>query len=155
MTPGSPLSAFTALLRRDLLAFWRRRADLLNPILFALMIATLFPLALGPESQKLARIAGGIVWVVVLLASLLSLDALFRTDVEDGSLDQLIASHQPLALLAAAKLFAHWLGTGLPLVVVAPLLAYLLGLRDGAMAPLVGALLLGTPLLSMIGGSCA
>jgi heme exporter protein B len=155
MTPGAPLSAALALLRRDLVLLWRQRSDALNPLLFALMVATLFPLALGPEAQMLARVAGGVVWVTVVLASLLSLDALFRGDVEDGSLDQLVASGQPLALLAAAKILAHWLGTGLPLALAAPLLAYMLGLDRAALPTLAVALALGTPLLSMIGACCA
>jgi heme exporter protein B len=151
MTPGTPRAAFIAVLRRDVLAFWRRRADALNPLLFALLVATLFPLALGPESAKLARIAGGIVWVTVMLASLLTLDALFRPDAEDGSLDQLIASGQPLALLTAAKMLAHWLATGLPLTLAAPVIALVLGLDTNANRVLALSLALGTPLLSMIG----
>ena len=136
-------------------AVWRRRADALNPVLFALMVATLFPLAMGPEAEKLSRIAGGAAWVVVLLASLLSLDLLFRPDAEDGTLEQLIASRQPLALMAAAKILAHWLGTGLPLLLVGPLIAKLLGLDDRAIPTLAAALALGTPLLSALGASCA
>lgn len=155
MTPGSAPAAFFALLRRDLLLFWRRRADALNPLLFALMVATLFPLALGPEAQMLARVAGGAVWVTVVLASLLALDALFRPDAEDGTLEQLVAGRQPLAALAAAKILAHWLATGLPLALVAPLLAALLGLPREALPTLAAALALGTPLLSMIGACCA
>jgi heme exporter protein B len=155
VTPGAPLAAALALLRRDLVLLWRQRSDALNPLLFALMVATLFPLALGPEAQMLARVAGGVVWVTVVLASLLSLDALFRGDVEDGSLDQLVASGQPLALLAASKILAHWLGTGLPLALAAPLLAYMLGLDRAALPTLAAALALGTPLLSMIGACCA
>ncbi len=155
MKAGTPLAAATALLRRDLLLLWRQRGDALNPLLFAVMVATLFPLALGPEAQMLARVAGGIVWVTVVLASLLSLDTLFRGDLEDGSLDQLIASGQPLALLAGARMLAHWLGTGLPLIVVAPLLAYMLGLDRAALPTLAAALALGTPLLSLVGACCA
>jgi len=155
MSAGSPASAFFALLRRDLLVLWRRRADSLNPVLFALMVAMLFPLAMGPESAKLARIAGGAAWVTVLLASLLSLDLLFRPDAEDGTLEQLIASRQPLALLAAAKILAHWLGTGLPLVLTGPFVALLLGMDRSALPVLAAALALGTPLLSALGASCA
>lgn len=155
MRPGSHGAAFFAVLKRDLLVFWRHRADALNPLLFALMVVTLFPLALGPEADRLARIAGGVTWVTVVLASLLSLDALFRSDVEDGSLDLVIASGHPLALLTAARLLAHWLGTGLPLTLVSPLFAMLLGLPTAALPTLVAALALGTPLLSLIGGSCA
>lgn len=155
MTPGSSASAFAAVLRRDLLVFWRHRADLLNPLAFALMVVTMFPLALGPEANQLAPIAGGVTWVTVVLASLLSLDALFRSDAEDGSLDLLVASGQPLALLAAARLLAHWLGTGLPLTLAGPVLAALLGLPSAAVATLAAALALGTPLLSLVGGACA
>jgi heme exporter protein B len=155
VTPGSTGAAFLALLRRDLLLLWRRRSDALNPLLFALMVETLFPLALGPEAQKLARIAGGVAWVTVLLASLLSLDALFRPDAEDGTLEQLVASGQPLAALAAAKILAHWIGTGLPLTLAGPALAALLGLERDALPTLAVALALGTPLLSMIGASGA
>lgn len=155
MTPGSSASAFGAVLQRDLLVFWRHRADLLNPLAFALMVVTMFPLALGPEANQLAPIAGGVTWVTVVLASLLSLDALFRSDAEDGSLDLLVASGQPLALLAAARLLAHWLGTGLPLTLAGPVLAALLGLPSAAVATLAAALALGTPLLSLVGGACA
>lgn len=149
------LAAPVALLRRDLLLAWRRRAEALNPLLFAVMVTALFPLALGPEAKQLARIAGGVAWVTVLLASLLSLDALFRSDLEDGSLDQWIASGQSLPLLAAARLLAHWLTTGLPLTLVAPLLASMLGLPGEAAWTLLAALGLGTPVVSMIGGTCA
>jgi heme exporter protein B len=155
MKPGSAASAFTAVLKRDLLVFWRHRADALNPLLFALMVVTLFPLALGPEDDRLARFAGGVNWVNVVLASLLSLDALFRTDVEDGSLDLLVTSGHSLTSLTAARLLAHWLGTGLPLTLISPVLALLLGLPKIALPTLVAALALGTPLLSLVGGSCA
>jgi heme exporter protein B len=155
MSPGAPLAAALGLLRRDLLLLWRQRADALNPLLFALMVATLFPLALGPEAQMLSRVAGGIVWVTVVLASLLSLDAVFRGDADDGSLDQLATCGQPLAMLAGAKMLAHWIGTGLPLTLAGPLLAYMLGIDRAAISTLLLALLLGTPMLSMIGACCA
>jgi heme exporter protein B len=152
---GSVRAAFAATLRRDLLLLWRRRADALNPLLFALIVATLFPLALGPEARMLARIAGGVVWVTVMLASLLTLDSLFRGDAEDGSLDQAIASGQPLAVVAGAKMLVHWLGTGLPLTMAAPVLALMLGLDTTHVPVLVASLALGTPLLSMLGACCA
>ncbi len=155
MKAGSTASAFVAVLRRDLVVFWRHRSDALNPLVFALIVVTMFPLSLGPESQRLAPIAGGVTFVTVVLASLLSLDALFRSDAEDGSLDLLVTSGQPLALIAAARLLAHWLGTGLPLTLAGPLFATLLGLPYAAAATLAGALALGTPLLSLIGGACA
>ncbi len=152
---GSARAAFTATLRRDLLLLWRRRADAFNPLIFALIVATLFPLALGPEARMLARIAGGMVWVTVMLASLLTLDALFRVDADDGSLDQAIASGQPLAVVAGAKMLVHWLGTGLPLTLAAPVLALMLGLDLAHVPVLLSSLALGTPLLSMLGACCA
>lgn len=152
---GGIRAAFAATLRRDLLLLWRRRADALNPLLFALIVATLFPLALGPEARMLARIAGGVVWVTVMLASLLTLDALFRGDAEDGSLDQAIASGQPLAVVAGAKMLVHWLGTGLPLTIAAPVLALMLGLDATHVPVLLASLALGTPLMSMLGACCA
>jgi heme exporter protein B len=151
----SLLAAPGALLRRDLLIAWRRRAEVLNPLLFALMVTALFPLALGPEAGQLARIAGGVAWVTVLLASLLSLDALFRSDLEDGGLDQWLVSGRSLPLLAGARLLGHWLTTGLPLTVAAPVLASMLGLPGDAALTLLAALALGTPVVSMVGGTCA
>lgn len=151
----SGVAAFAAVFRRDALLLWRRRSETLNPLLFALMVTALFPLALGPEADRLARVAGGAVWVIVLLASLLTLDTLFRGDAEDGSLDQAIAAGRPLALVAAAKILAHWLGTGLPLTLAGPVLASLLGLPRASIATLAASLALGTPLLSMIGATCA
>lgn len=155
MKPGTARAAFLACLKRDLLLLWRQRADALNPLLFALMVATLFPFAVGPEAKVLARIAGGVVWVTVLLASLLTLETLFRTDVEDGSIEQLVSSGQPLTVATSAKILVHWLGTGLPLVLLAPVLALMYGLPGDDIGVLVAALALGTPLLSMIGACCA
>ena len=154
MRKGSATSAFFAVMRRDALSLWRRRADALNPIWFALIVVMLFPLALGPEAAKLARIAGGVIWVIVLLASMLSLDALFRADLEEGSLDLMLVSHQPLAVLSAAKILLHWLATGLPLLAITPLAAAALGLPGKAMPVLVLTLALGTPIISVI-GACA
>ena len=154
MRKGSVLSAFFGVMRRDALSLWRRRADALNPIWFAAIVVTLFPLALGPEAAKLARIAGGVIWVIVLLASLLSLDALFRADLEEGSLDLMLTSAQPLAVLAAAKILLHWLATGLPLLAITPVAATALGLAPEAMPTLLTSLALGTPIISVI-GACA
>lgn len=147
-------TALGGLLQRDALGLWRRRGEILNPILFALMVATLFPLALGPESGRLAPLAGGVAWVIVLLAGLLSLDPLFRSDLEDGSLDAMLVSRQPLALLVAGKILLHWLATALPLIVLAPLIAYALGMPAEGSPTLVLALLLATPQLSVL-GACA
>ncbi|NID05974.1 heme exporter protein CcmB [Luteibacter jiangsuensis] len=151
MTPGSTSAACAALLRRDLTLAWRRRGDIAMPVLYALIVATLFPFALGPEPALLARIAGGVVFVTVLLAVLLSLDNLFRADIEDGSMEQLMLAPQPLALLVGMKILAHWITSSLPLIVVAPLLAGMLKLPAPATPVLVFALVLATPLLSLLG----
>ena len=149
---GATLStACAAVLRRDLTLAWRRRGDLAMPVLYALIVATLFPFALGPEPLLLQRIAGGVVLVTVLLAMLLALDAMFRSDIEDGSLEQLMLAPQPLALMLGMKILAHWLTTALPLIVVAPLLAGMLHLQAAVMPVLLIALLLATPLLSLLG----
>ena len=154
MKPGSTSAACLALLRRDLILVWRRRGDALNPLLFAIIVVALFPFALGPETTVLARIAAGTIFVAVLLAMLLSLDALFRSDLEDGSLEQLVVSPHPLALLLGCKIFIHWLTTALPLIVIAPLLAQLLQLPSQVLPVLMIALALATPLLSLIGAVC-
>jgi heme exporter protein B len=154
MKPGSTSAACFALLRRDLLLVWRRRGDALNPLLFAIIVVALFPFALGPESAVLSRIAAGTIFVAVLLAMLLSLDALFRSDLEDGSLEQLVLSPHPLALLLGCKILVHWLTTALPLIVIAPLLAQLLLLPATVLPVLLTALALATPLLSLIGAVC-
>jgi len=154
MRPGTTAAACIALLRRDFILTWRRRGDALNPLLFAVMVVSLFPFALGPEAETLARIAAGTIFVAVLLAMLLSLDALFRSDLEDGSLEQLLLSPHPLALLIAAKVLVHWLTTALPLIAIAPLLAQLLHLPANVLPVLLAALALATPLLSLIGAVC-
>ena len=149
-TPGT-FTACKAQLRRDLLLVWRRRGDAVLPLLYALIVTTLFPFALGPDSVLLARIAAGVVLVTVLLAMLLSLDSLFRSDIEDGSLEQLMLAPQALAPLMATRIFAHWLTTAVPLIVVAPFLAAMLRLPWAVVPVLVLALLLATPLISLIG----
>ncbi|MGH8122498.1 MAG: heme exporter protein CcmB [Rudaea sp.] len=142
------------MLQRDLALTWRRRGDALNPLLFAIIVVALFPLALGPEPAVLERIAAGTIFVAVLLAGLLSLDGLFRSDLEDGSLEQLVLSPHPLSLLLACKIAIHWLTTALPLILIAPLLAVLLHLPDAVLPVLLAALALATPLLSLIGAIC-
>ena len=151
MSELSLRSAFTVLLKRDLLLAFRRRAEIANPLLFFVLITALFPLGLGSNSKMLQAFAPGVIWVAALLAALLSLDSIFRSDFEDGSLEQLMLSSHPVSLLVVAKVSAHWLVTGLPLVIVAPLLGVLLALSGGAIAVLVLTLLLGTPILSLIG----
>jgi heme exporter protein B len=143
-----------ALLRRDFKLIWRRRGDALNPLMFAIIVVALFPLALGPETALLARIAAGTILVAVLLAMLLSLDTLFRSDLDDGSLEQLVLSPHPLSLLLACKIFVHWLTTALPLLAVSPLLAQLLHMPADVLSVLLAALALSTPLLSLIGAVC-
>jgi len=151
VTPGSTPAACAALLRRDLTLAWRRRGDIAMPVLYAVIVTTLFPFAIGPEPALLARIAGGVVFVIVLLAILLSLDHLFRGDIEDGSMELLMLAPQPLALLVGMKILAHWITSSLPLIVVAPVLASMLKLPSEAMPVLVVALLLSTPLLCLLG----
>ncbi len=147
----SATAAFRAVTVRDLKLVWRRRGDAAQPLLFALLVCTLFPLALGPEPALLARVAPAVIWVAVVLAGLLSLDTLFRSDLEDGSLEQFMLAPQPLSLLVAAKILVHWASTALPLLLVTPLLAIFLQLPDALLPLLLGTLLLGTPLLSLMG----
>lgn len=151
MSSATLAGACAAMLRRDLLLAWRRRGDIAMPVLYALIVATLFPFALGPEESLLQRIAGGVVLVTVLLAMLLALDAMFASDIEDGSLEQLVLAPQPLALMLAMKILAHWLTTALPLILITPLLAAMLHLPTALIPVLIIALLLATPLLSLLG----
>ncbi|MCW8884082.1 MAG: heme exporter protein CcmB [Motiliproteus sp.] len=144
-------AVFWITLKRDLLLAFRRRNDLVSPLVFFLMVATLFPLGVSPEPKFLSEVAAGVVWVAALLSTLLSMDGLFRTDFDDGSLEQMLLSPQPLALLVVAKICAHWMISGLPLTIMSPLLAVMLFLPDGAMGALVVTLLIGTPTLSLIG----
>jgi heme exporter protein B len=142
-------------LDRDFRLLWRRRGDAMQPVLFALMVVTLFPLALGSEPAVLARIAPGVLWVAALLAGLLNLDALFRADLEDGSLEQMMLSPAPLAWLVALRILAHWCVSGLPVLLLAPLLAEMLQLPRPLLVPLLLSLALGTPLLSLVGAIVA
>jgi heme exporter protein B len=143
--------AFWAIIRRDLLLAFRRRAEMANPLLFFVMVVTLFPLAVGAQPNLLQTMAPGVIWVSALLAALLSLDGLFRSDFEDGSLEQLLLSPHSLSILVLGKIVAHWLVTGLPLLLIAPLLALFLGLPERAMPTLWLTLILATPVLSLIG----
>lgn len=129
----------------------RRRAEIVNPLLFFVLIATLFPLGIGDNPSVLKVVGPGVIWVAALLSALLSLDGMFRSDFEDGSLEQLMLSPHPVSLLVIAKITGHWLVTGLPLLIVAPLLGILLSLPGKAIAVLLVTLLLGTPVLSLIG----
>ncbi|HSD70620.1 MAG TPA: heme exporter protein CcmB [Woeseiaceae bacterium] len=151
-TGESDLAAgLAAIVRRDLLLAWKRPGDALNPLMFYAMVCTLFPLATGPSSEQLLLNGPGVLWVGALLATLLALHGLFLSDYEDGSLDQLILSPQPLPLLVFGKALAHWLVTGLPLVLVSPLLAMTFRLPPTVTGLLVLTLTLGTLSLSMLG----
>lgn len=145
------VSRFWGIVRRDLRIALRRGGGSVNVAIFFVLTITLFPLAIGPEPNTLARIAPGAIWVAALLAAMLSLDNLFRADHDDGSLDLLALAPLPLEMTVLAKCLAHWLTTGLLLVVVAPLLAVLLNMSANGFAALVAAMLLGTPALSLIG----
>jgi heme exporter protein B len=143
---------FAALLLRDLRLAARRRVDALLPLVFFIVAISLFPLGVGPEPQVLRHIAPGVVWVCALLATMLSVQQLYAGDQADGSLEQLLLAPQPAIVVACAKSLAHWLVNGAPLVVAAPLVGVLFGLSGPALGSLVIGLLLGTPVLSLLGG---
>jgi heme exporter protein B len=144
-------TAFYYLLLRDLRLAVRQRHELANPLIFFVLVVSLFPLAMTPTPELLKQLAPGVIWVAALLAVLLSLDRLFKQDYEDGSLDQLMLSPNPLVILVLAKVVAHWLLTGLPLVLIAPLLGMFMRIPDDAVTVLMFSLLLGTPVLSLVG----
>ena len=154
MSP-SLIQAGKALFLRDLRLLWRRRGDAFQPALFAVLVVMLFALALGGEAQALSRVAPAVLWVAVLLAGLLSLDTLFRGDAEDGSLEQWILAPVPLAWLVAVRVASHWLTTALPLLVATPLLGELLHLPHAQLPVMLASLLLGTPLLALLGAVVA
>ena len=139
------------MLRRDLLIAFRSPVEILNPPVFFVIVVTLFRLGAGPGQHALAALGPGVLWVAALLATLLGLDALFRADFEDGSLEQILLSPAPLPLLVAAKVLAHWLIAGLPLLLLSPFLALALGLSGAALPVLLLSLALGGPVLSLVG----
>ncbi|SDM07171.1 heme exporter protein B [Franzmannia pantelleriensis] len=143
--------ALAATLRRDLMLLMRRRSEVMNPLVFFALVITLFPLGISPDAELLAIVAPGLLWVAALLATLLSLDSLFRADFEDGCLEQMLLAPQPLALMVMAKVAVHWLLTGLPLALMAPLLGITLSLPAGSYGILSLSLALGTASLSLIG----
>ena len=145
------MSGFGALLRRDLRLALRQGSDTATVLAFFLIVVSLFPFGVGPEPQTLSAVGAGILWVAALLAALLSLDRLFQADYEDGTLDYLLSAPTAPSLLVIAKCLAHWLTTGLPLVVLSPLLGLLLNLPGAAYPALVAGLALGTPVLTLIG----
>ena len=136
---------------RDLMLAWRRRADVLSTLFFFIIVVTLFPLSIGPEEQLLRLIAPGVVWVAALLASMLSLGRLFANDYQDGTLEQLLLTPQPLYLIVVGKVVAHWLVAELPLVLIAPIVGVQFGLSRETLTILFVSLLLGTPVLSLVG----
>ncbi len=144
-------NVFSMLLVREARLLFRRPAELANPLVFFAIVIALFPLAVGPESKMLQALSPGLIWVAALLSVLLSLDGLFRSDFEDGSLEQWVLSPHPLALLVLAKVLAHWLFSGLALVLLSPVLAMMLGLPSACVPVLLLTLLLGTPVLSLLG----
>jgi len=144
-------AACLALVRRDLLLSYRHRAELVNPLLFFVIVVSLFPLGVSPESSVLKVMAPGVIWIAALLSTLLSLDGLFRGDYEDGTLEQMLVSPHPLFILVLTKVFTHWLVVGVPMVVFAPLLGLLMHLPSESMLVLIQTLLLGMPILSLIG----
>ena len=143
--------AWLTILKRDLLLAFRRRSDVATTVFFFLMVASLFPLGIGPEASVLSNIAPGVLWVAALLAGMISLTRMFAADFTDGSLEQLLLAPQPLSVLVSAKILAHWLVCGLPVVLLAPLIGLQYALPSEALWVLVWSLLLGTPSLSLIG----
>lgn len=138
-------------MKRELRIAFRSGAEIVNPLWFFLIVITLFPLGIGPEPELLARIAPGIIWVAALLSSLLALERLFRDDFLDGSLEQLLLLPTPLPLTVLGKVAAHWMVTGLPLLILSPLVALLLSLDFTTWRAVALTLLLGTPTLSLLG----
>lgn len=154
MNPGARLGlggVMAATIRRELLLAMRSPGDVINPLMFFVIAVTLFPLGGGVEDAFLSTIAPGVIWVTALLAVMLSMDSLFRADYEDGSLEQLLMSPQPLFFLVLAKVFSHWLMACLPIIVLAPVLALMLKMPAEGIPALVISLAVGTPVLTLIG----
>ena len=151
MSAASPFSMFRWIVVRDLMLAWRRRADVLSTLFFFVIVTSLFPLGIGPETQLLRSIAPGVVWVAALLASMLSLGRVFQSDEQDGTLEQMLLTPQPLYLVVVGKVLAQWLVSEVPLVLIAPLLGVQFGLASDTLLILFVSLLIGTPILSLIG----
>lgn len=149
-TVSSP-QAMLVLIRRDLTLAFRHRSEMFTPLFFFILVTALFPMSIGAERTLLQNIGPGVIWVAALLAALLSLESMFRFDYEDGSLEQMLLTPQPLSLLVLGKVMAHWLRTGLPLVVLAPLVGFQYYLDQETLLTMMLALLLGTPVLSLLG----
>ena len=147
----STFAAFALLVRRDLQLASRRRTEALLPVAFFIVAASLVPLGVGPEPQVLRQIAPGLIWICALLAAMLSLPALYAGDHADGTLEQMLLAPHSAVMIAAARVVSHWIVAGWPLLVAAPLLAVLFDMRGAAIATLLVSLLLGTPVLSLLG----
>jgi len=145
------LSVLTTVIGRDLTLAMRHKSDVLTTVFFFVIVVSLFPLGVGPEPELLREMAAGVVWVAALLASMLSLGRMFADDFNDGTLEQLVLAPQPLALVVLGKILAHWMVSGLPLVLMAPLLGLQFGLTGDGLIMLVITLALGTPVLSLVG----
>ena len=139
---ASTYEAFIATLNRDLLVAFKRKNDIVNPFMFFIIVCSLFPIGISPDPERLGEIAAGVLWISALLASLLAMDSLFRNDFEDGSLEQLLISPHPLYFLVLAKNIAHWLISGLPVVIISPVVAYMLSLPSDSYGPLFATLLI-------------
>ncbi|RFC32188.1 MAG: heme exporter protein B [Candidatus Nitrotoga sp. MKT] len=151
MNKLSLIGLLSLVIRRDLVLAMRRRADVLTTLIFFVIVVSLFPLGVGPEIDMLRKMAPGVVWVAALLASMLSLGRMFSADYLDGTLEQMMLVPQSLSVLVLAKILAHWMVSGLPLVIMAPVLGLQFDMPAQALWVLIAALLLGTPILSMIG----
>ena len=143
--------AFIATLKRDLLVAFKRKNDIVNPFMFFIIVCSLFPIGISPDPERLGEIAAGVLWISALLASLLAMDSLFRNDFEDGSLEQLLISPHPLYFLVLAKNIAHWLISGLPVVIISPVVAYMLRLPGDSYGTLFATLLIGVALTVGLG----
>ena len=151
MSVPSTLSMFRWIVARDLTLAWRRRADVLSTLFFFVIVVSLFPLGIGPETQLLRLVAPGVVWVAALLASMLSLGRVFQNDYQDGTLEQMLLTPQPLYLVVLGKVLAQWLVSEVPLVLIAPLIGVQFDLAPDTLSILFVSLLIGTPILSLIG----
>lgn len=151
MNALSPLSMFRWIVVRDLTLEWRRRTDFLSTLFFFVIVVSLFPLGIGPDMTLLRSIAPGVVWVAALLASMLALGRLFTSDFHDGTLEQLLLTPQPLYLVVLGKVLALWLLSGLPLALIAPIVGIQFGLSSNTLFILIVSLLIGTPILGLIG----
>ncbi len=140
-----------ATIRRDLVLNMRHPADIMNPVVFFVLVISLFPLGISPTDEVLRAIAPGVIWVAALLATLLSMEAMFRSDHEDGSLEQMAVSNQPFLIMISGKIISHWLMSGLPLVILSPVLAIMLALDSQGIEGMLISLMLGTPTMSLLG----